>query len=135
MSVPPPSEAADTVPSRLEIAQRRILVVDDSRDSAESLAIFLRSCGHEVEVAYDGTEALAIAERFVPQVVLLDLGLPDLDGTDVAGRLRAKPGGRQLRLIATTGWQRSEDLKLAETVGFDAYLLKPLDLVALQKAF
>ena len=110
----------------------RILVVDDDRDSAEMLAVALQSWGHYPQVAYDGAEAIVLAPKLLPQVVLLDLAMPGLDGVDVAARFRSQEWGGDIKIIAITGLRRAEDLKLAESVGIDFYLLKPADLKELQ---
>jgi CheY-like chemotaxis protein len=109
----------------------RVLVVDDDRDGAEALAILLRLAGHTVETAYDGVEALSAAERFRPQVVLLDVAMPDLDGFDVAVRMRARGWASGLKVIAVTGHNRAEDRELARRSRFDGYLLKPVDFAQL----
>ena len=110
----------------------RVLVVDDDRDTAEMLAVALQSWGHIPQVAYDGAEAIILAPKILPQVVLLDLAMPGLDGVDVATRFRAQEWGAEAKIIAITGLRRAEDLKLAESVGIDFYLLKPADLKELQ---
>jgi len=106
---------------------KRILVVDDDRDGAEAVAVLLRFEGHTVETAYDGVEALGMASRFHPQVVLLDVSMPELDGFDVAVRMRVNSWARGLKLIAVTGWNRAEDRDLARRSSFDGFLVKPLD--------
>src|SRR6185369_7558019 len=95
------------------LPRRRILVVDDNTDSAESLAQLMTILGHEVRVARDGFEALVTAEAFGPDVVLLDIGLPGIDGYEVARRLRRQPGGAQVTLVALTGWGQEEDKRLS----------------------
>lgn len=109
----------------------RILVVDDNRDSAESLALLLRRLGYETRTAYDGLEALEVAETFQPEVALLDIGMPKLDGYDTARRLRARPGGQALWLIAQTGWGQEADRRQAAEAGFDGHFIKPVDPAAL----
>jgi two-component system, chemotaxis family, CheB/CheR fusion protein len=106
---------------------KRILVVDDDRDGAEAAAVLLRLEGHTVETAYDGVEALGVASRFHPQVVLLDVSMPELDGFDVAVRMRVNSWAKGLKLIAVTGWNRAEDRDLARRSSFDGFLVKPLD--------
>jgi CheY-like chemotaxis protein len=106
---------------------KRILVVDDDRDGAEATAVLLRLEGHTVETAYDGVEALGVANRFHPQVVLLDVSMPELDGFDVAVRMRVNSWAKGLKLIAITGWNRAEDRDLARRSSFDGFLVKPLD--------
>lgn len=114
-------------------AARRILVVDDNRDSAESLADLLRLHGDEVETAYDGLAAVEAAERFRPAVVLLDLGMPKLDGFAACRRIREQPWGQDMVVIAQTGWGGEEDRQRSEKAGFDAHLVKPVDHTALLK--
>jgi PAS domain S-box-containing protein len=114
-------------------APRRVLVVDDNPDAAETLAELLRMLGNEVLVAHDGTDALACAPRFKPDVVLLDIGLPDVNGYDVARQLRHVPGMRQPRLIALTGWGQHEDKRRAAEAGFDDHWTKPVDPLRLQE--
>ncbi len=107
---------------------RRILVVDDNVDSADSLAMLLRLLGHEAEVARDGLEAVETALRARPDVVLLDIGLPRLNGFEAARRIRLSPHGREIRLIAITGWGQDEDRSLSRAAGFDEHLVKPVDI-------
>ena len=111
----------------------RILVVDDNRDSANSLAMLLRLTGNETETAYDGLEALEAAERFRPDVVLLDIGLPKLNGYDVARRMRQESWGHGMTLVALTGWGQAEDRRQSADAGFDYHIVKPVDFNALKK--
>ncbi len=104
-----------------------MLVVDDNVDSAESLAMLLRLKGHAVETAYDGPAALATARSFHPEAVLLDIGLPGLDGYQVATRLRKQRRTAGSLLIALTGYGQEEDQRLALQAGFDHHLTKPVD--------
>ena len=110
---------------------RRILVVDDNADSLDSLAALLRCEGHEVYTAADGLEALARAALCRPEIALLDLGMPKLDGVQLGRRIRAEPWGRAMTLIALTGWGQETDRKRTQAAGFDAHLIKPLDMGAL----
>jgi CheY-like chemotaxis protein len=109
----------------------KILVVDDNVDSAESLALLLSMGGHETHVAHDGLAAMEAAQAHAPDVVLLDLGLPKLDGLEVCRRLREQPWGRQMGLIALTGWGQDRDRDETERAGFDRHLVKPVDYDAL----
>jgi len=109
---------------------RRILIVDDNTDAADSLRLVLDLQGHETEVAYDPASALLAVEQFAPDCVLLDIGLPDIDGYETARRIRALPGGDRMRLIAVTGWGQQEDKQRARAAGFDAHLTKPVELAA-----
>jgi CheY-like chemotaxis protein len=111
----------------------RVLVVDDSRDGADTLAMLVRLWGHDVRVAYDGVDGLQTARAYRPQVVLLDLGLPRLDGYDLAEQLH---GGRELpevRLIAVTGMAGEAQQARCAGAGFDDYLVKPVDPDQLQR--
>jgi signal transduction histidine kinase len=109
----------------------RILLADDNRDALDSLATLLQCDGHEVHTAADGAEALEVAAACHPDVVLLDIGMPKLDGYEVARRIRAEPWGKSAVLIALTGWGQDEDRRRSREVGFDSHLVKPLDPEAL----
>jgi signal transduction histidine kinase len=106
---------------------RRILVVDDNPDSASSLAMLLGISGYQTSIAKDGLEAVLTAESFQPDVVLLDLGLPKLSGVDAARRIREQPWGKEMLLIALTGWGQDDDRKRSKDAGFDAHVVKPVD--------
>ena len=106
--------------------ERRILVVDDNYDSADSMAMFLRIMGHEVRTAHDGLAALEVAEEFQPQVILLDVGLPGLNGYKVAQRIRERRGA-DVVLIALTGWGQEEDRRRSKEAGLDYHLTKPIE--------
>jgi signal transduction histidine kinase/DNA-binding response OmpR family regulator len=110
---------------------RRVLVVDDNRDAAESLALLLSVAGHQTRVCHDGPSAVAAAAEFRPEAVLLDIGLPGMDGYEVARRLRAEPAMPRALLIALTGYGQLEDQRRAHEAGFDHHLVKPADLDAL----
>lgn len=111
----------------------RILVVDDNKDSAESLALFLRLIGNTVEVAYDGPTALAAAVALRPDLILLDIGLPGMDGYEVGRRLRQEPSLQHAVLVAQTGWGQAEDRRRTREAGFDHHLVKPVDFSQLQQ--
>jgi CheY-like chemotaxis protein/anti-sigma regulatory factor (Ser/Thr protein kinase) len=115
-------------------AGRRIMVVDDNRDAADSLGELLRTLGADVCVAHSGAEALRALTAARPAVVLLDLGMPTMDGYEVARRIRARPEGRDVVLIALTGWGQEDDRRRSREAGFDHHLIKPADLQALQTA-
>ena len=114
-------------------ARRRILVVDDNRDSADSLALLLTLQGSEVRTAYDGLEAVEAAAVFQPDVVLSDIGMPRLNGYETAQRIREQSHGRRVALIAMTGWGQEEDRRRSTQAGFDFHLVKPVDLAALER--
>jgi signal transduction histidine kinase len=116
------------------IAPRRILVVDDNRDAAASLAMLLEFDGHAIVTAHDGPAAYAAADTHRPEVALLDIGLPVMDGYEVCRRIREQPWGRPMLLVALTGWGQEEDRARTRESGFDAHLVKPVnytDLMAL----
>ena len=110
---------------------RRVLIVDDNRDAAESLAMLVEHGGHTAFLAYDGTGALAAAERERPDIVLLDIGLPQMNGHDVCREIRKASWGRTMRVIALTGWGQDDDRRKSREAGFDAHLVKPVDYAAL----
>jgi PAS domain S-box-containing protein len=127
-----PTTPARTEARSLETAaaapmERRILVVDDNHDAAESLAALLRFHGHEVQVAYDGAQALRFAAAMKPAIVLLDIGLPGMDGMAVARRMREVPGQERVRLVAVTGYGQSKDRDATTEAGFDLHITKPVD--------
>jgi PAS domain S-box-containing protein len=111
----------------MEAVSRRILVVDDYPNVAESMARRLTIAGHEVETALDGLQAIEVAERFRPDIVLLDIGMPKLDGYETARRIREQPWGMEMALVALTGWGQEEDRRLSREAGFDAHLVKPVE--------
>jgi CheY-like chemotaxis protein len=116
----------------LGLPQRRVLVVDDNEDAAASLGMLLKFLGTDVQIAHDGATALANIEAFRPDVVLLDLGMPGMDGFEVARRVRERADFNNVVLIALTGWGQPEDRHRARTAGFDHHLVKPADITALQ---
>jgi CheY-like chemotaxis protein len=108
-------------------SSRRILVVDDNRDAAASLAMLLQLTGNETQTAFDGPSAIDMAASFKPDVVLLDIGLPGLNGYEVARRMRQEPWGNMVKLVAVTGWGQLEDRQRSKEAGFDAHMVKPVD--------
>jgi PAS domain S-box-containing protein len=112
---------------------RRILIVDDLKDSADSLARLMRLRGQDVATAYDGEEALKVAETMRPEVILLDIGMPKMNGYEVCRQLRRQPWGREILVIAVTGWGQEEDRRRTEEAGFDHHLVKPVEPAALMK--
>jgi signal transduction histidine kinase/ActR/RegA family two-component response regulator len=124
-------EVAVAAPARRTRAlgpQRRILVIDDNHDVAELIGEALRDLGHDVAIAHDGPQALAIAPGFSPDAALVDIGLPVMDGYELAGRLREACAGAPLRLVAVTGYGQDADRRRSREVGFDAHLVKPVGL-------
>ncbi len=120
--------AAGTDASAGVQVRRRILVADDNCDALESLTTLLELGGHEVFSAANGALALESAERHLPEVARLDVGMPKLDGYEVARRIRAQPWGHRITLVALTGWGQESDRRRSGEAGFDSHLVKPLDL-------
>ena len=123
-----PAPAVKTTPQRF-----RILVVDDNHDSALSLAMMLSIMGHETRTAHDGESAVSTAESFLPEVVLLDIGLPKLNGYEVAQRIRENDWGQSMFLIAVTGWGQEEDRQRSSEVGLNVHMVKPVEPAALER--
>jgi signal transduction histidine kinase/DNA-binding response OmpR family regulator len=130
-----PARALEHPLGRLPAPRRRVLVVDDNLDAAESLAVLLRLDGHEVHVYHDGPTAVAAADELKPEVVLLDIGLPEMNGFEVARRLRTHPDLTQTLLVAVTGYGQDQDLRRSREAGFDHHLVKPIDPATLQTIF
>ena len=114
------------------VSARRILVVDDVAEVADSLVMLLETLSDQIRVAYDGPSALEIAAVFKPEIVFLDLGMPKMDGFEVARRLRNIPNGRDIFLVALTGWGQAEDRRRTRDAGFDEHLTKPVDFALLE---
>jgi nitrogen-specific signal transduction histidine kinase/ActR/RegA family two-component response regulator len=140
--LPPAAQAAeaasirsehDRLPPRPNAHGKRILIVDDNNDAADSLAELLRDVGHEVTVAYSPVAALAVVDSFRPEVAVLDIGLPVMDGYELAARLRSNPVTANCLLIALTGYGQSHDRMRSEEGGFQYHLVKPVDIVQLFK--
>jgi signal transduction histidine kinase len=126
-------ESLPVVAAPVGVVSRRFLVVDDNVDSAESLTTLLSITGHETRTEHDGLAAVAAAETFRPEVILLDIGLPKLNGLAAARRIREQPWGKAMVLIALTGWGQEENRRHSKEAGFDAHMTKPVDLDALMK--
>ncbi len=122
-----PAAARKTTPASAASLRRRILIADDNRDSAETLAALLRMEGHEVTSVHDGPVALSVFGEFKPDVALLDIGMPGLTGYEVARKMRQTPLGSAIKLIAITGWGQDIDKERAYAAGFDLHLTKPVD--------
>lgn len=114
------------------LPSRRVLVVDDSQDGADSLGLILQALGAQASVAYDGESALALLDSFKPDIILLDIGMPGMNGYDVARRIRAERAFDQVLLVALTGYGQEEDRRRCAEAGFDHHLVKPLEVSALE---
>jgi PAS domain S-box-containing protein len=120
-----PSKNAET--SSHAATRQRVLVVDDNSDALKTLSMLVKLMGHDVCEAHDGVEAVELAEQYAPGVVLMDIGMPNLNGYDAAQQIRREPWGRDMLLIATTGWGQAEDRRRTKDAGFDHHLVKPID--------
>jgi two-component system CheB/CheR fusion protein len=129
----PPVAAPAHPRSRPTSTPQRVLVVDDNRDAAESLAALIGALGHQVQVLDDGSQALAVSAEWRPDVMLLDIGLPGMDGFEVARRLRAMPELSNMCLIACTGYGGDDDLRRMDEAGFDGHLIKPVGVTDLER--
>jgi CheY-like chemotaxis protein/anti-sigma regulatory factor (Ser/Thr protein kinase) len=128
------SPAAAPRESKAVVTQsQRILVIDDNRDAARSLAMLLQLSGHEVEMAHDGRQAIEQAEAWKPSVMLLDLGMPEMNGYDVCRTVRQTAWGKSIRIVALTGWGQDQDRRKTREAGFDDHLVKPVDPSVLNK--
>jgi PAS domain S-box-containing protein len=125
--------AADDDKRAVHASGLRILVVDDNRDSTATLSMLLRILGNEVRIANDGVEGFGEADEFRPDVVLLDIGMPKMNGYETARRIRSQPWGKRIVLIALTGWGQERDRQLSREAGFDHHFVKPVDPVVLTK--
>jgi PAS domain S-box-containing protein len=128
--VTPQSEVDDSTSAS---GRRRILVVDDNRDAARTLALILQLTGNESKTAHDGLEALELGAKFLPDLILLDIGMPKLNGYDTARRIRQQPWGKHITLVALTGWGQDEDRRQSQEAGFDLHMVKPIDPKDLEK--
>jgi CheY-like chemotaxis protein len=128
-----PESDADKKPL-LETA-KRILVVDDNHDSADAVTLILQLDGHDVKAVYSGIDALDLVEQFKPHAVLLDIGMPQMNGYEVAQRLRAQSWGKNVLLIAQTGWGQAEDIRQCREAGFNHHVTKPIDFRKLRDFF
>ena len=123
-----PVSAASAAETASPVGARRILVADDNADAADLLAEVLRLSGHDVHTAFDGRAAIALAESVRPEVMILDIGMPLANGYEVAAWVRAQDWGRDVLLVAVTGWGRGQDGDRATEAGFDRHLVKPVDM-------
>ncbi|MCY7370056.1 MAG: response regulator, partial [Polaromonas sp.] len=115
------------------MGQHRVLVADDNQDAASTLSMLMEVMGHEVRTAHDGIEAVAMAEAFVPELILLDIGMPGIDGYEACRRIRKLPWGPQARIVAMTGWGQEDDRRRSHEAGFDQHLVKPADPAEIER--
>jgi PAS domain S-box-containing protein len=126
-----PDRSREDGVANISTPPRRIIIADDVRDNADTLAMVLRAYNHTVEVAYDGAEAVALAERFRPEVAVFDLAMPMMNGFDACREIRKQPWGKSIYMIAQTGWGQEEDRNRSRDAGFDLHLLKPVESATL----
>jgi CheY-like chemotaxis protein len=129
LSEPIPTNGADVTAS----TKLRVMVVDDNENAANVLAMLLKALGNDVRTAYDGLSAIELANQFRPQIMLLDIGMPGLNGYDTARRLRELPWGKGMVLAALTGWGQEEDKHRTREAGFDHHFVKPVETAVLQR--
>jgi CheY-like chemotaxis protein len=134
------ARAMDLAATMEQLLKWRTIVADDNRDSAHTMAMLLKHLGHEVETVHDGAQALEAAQRSKPQAMVLDIGMPKLNGYEVARRIRAEEepaeqGLDQMLLIALTGWGQPEDKARTQEAGFDVHLVKPVSLEQMRQVF
>ena len=127
IAAPAPAVSTDRAETASSPQNPRVLVIDDNRDAADALTAFLRSHDLAVQVAYTGVDGIAAADALRPDVVLLDIGMPGVDGYQVAQQLRRRPWGPAVKLIAVTGWGQAQDRTRTQGAGFDGHLVKPVD--------
>jgi CheY-like chemotaxis protein len=128
----PLPDETDMPPGSREHTPRRILVLDDNTDAADSLARLLALRQHDVRVAHNGRDALQIGSEFQPEIAILDLGMPGIDGFAVAKELRASANGSSIKLVALTGWGGPDDRQRTQATGFDHHFVKPITIEALE---
>ena len=126
------NRAASATQTVIRVSKRRILIADDNQDALETLKLLLEMDGHEIRTAPDGEAALALADQMVPEFMLLDLGMPGLSGFELAARVRDRPWGNQVTIIAITGWGQGEDRRLSQEAGFNHHLTKPINYEVLR---
>jgi len=123
-----PMSSSERMMTPLPLGRRRVLVTDDNVDAAEALGVLLEILGAEVRVVHDGTSARTTFADYAPDLVLLDIGMPGMDGYEVARRIRAQEGEHHTKLVALTGWGQAEDSRRAKEAGFDQHIVKPADM-------
>jgi CheY-like chemotaxis protein len=130
---PGATESSKTEGGAFRAAKRRVLIVDDNADALASLGMVVRALGSETFDAHDGFEAVESASNLRPDVILMDIGMPRLNGYDAARRIRQQPWGNDVLMVATTGWGKEEDRRQSKEAGFDFHLVKPIAISAVQE--
>lgn len=130
---PPHESTAEAKPDDDAVSVRRVLIADDNKQAAEMLGMLIKTFRHNVRLAYDGQQAVDIAEQFRPDVILMDLGMPQMDGYEASRRIRAQPWGASTVIVALTGWGQGQDQERTKAAGFDRHLVKPARLADLQQ--
>jgi CheY-like chemotaxis protein len=120
-------------PTDHPVTKRRILVADDNPDAASTLGMLLEMMGHEVCIVHDGVKAVEGAATFRPDIILLDIGMPQLNGYDACARIREQPSNKGILIVALTGWTQDDKKQRSQQAGFDFHLVKPVELPALEK--
>jgi CheY-like chemotaxis protein len=128
----PSQNVPAAAPAPAPASSKRVLIVDDNEDSSELLSALVQRLGHQTEVAYEGTRALQLAEEFAPHIVFLDIGLPGMNGFEVARRMRQLPACASIPIIAVTGYTRESDRQEAASAGFTEHFAKPIALERLR---
>jgi CheY-like chemotaxis protein len=132
---PQEEEAPPPIVEHVLTSSLKVLIVDDNREAVETLGIMVERLGHDVRRAHDGHSAIDIAASFLPNVVLMDVGMPRLDGCETARRIRREPWGKSITLVALTGWGQDEDRRRTHEAGFDHHLVKPVASTVLLHLF
>jgi CheY-like chemotaxis protein len=122
-----------SAPMEQPLIKRRILVADDNLDAASSLGMLLEMMGHQVCIVHDGVKAVERAATFHPDIILLDLGMPQLNGYEACARIREQPSNKKTLIVALTGWTQDDKKQRSQQAGFDFHLIKPVELPALEK--
>ena len=129
----PEASPPDPIHAEMALPSGRVLVVDDNKEAATTLAMLVRMLGSDVRTAHDGEEAIRLAGDFLPELILMDIGMPRMNGYDAATLIRQQPWGRRMMLVALTGWGQEEDKQRSRKAGFDDHLVKPAEPSQLQR--
>jgi CheY-like chemotaxis protein len=133
MTMPQTIETEAVRSQPVPTAKQRILVVDDNKDSGDTLSLVLKAKGHEVCIARGGLEAIELTTKFLPSVILMDIGMPNLDGFEATQRIREMECGKAVTIVALTGWNQAEDIRRSKAAGCTTHMVKPVDFAALDR--